>query len=293
LERIDAATLSRADYLLNGHQDVVELRNSAGNILNKYTYDIWGKPLTETEMVSNPFRYSSELWDSKAKLLYLSVRWYDTNTARFLEEDTFEGELKNPLSLNLYTYAHNNPNSYSDPTGNFVFLIPIAMYVAKVAIKTATDVAFDYAASKVTGEKFSLRKNVGRNLISNAIPGLGEAKTISKVLKVAKVSKTVKGTNKGPYSHIKDSKNVGKGKDFTPAQKKKIIEENRKRNDGDVHSDQSSTKLVKPTKSRRGVTPPQNEWQIDHIVPRNKGGTNSYKNAQVLSRKENRDKWNR
>ena len=51
LAQIDAATLSRSHYLLNGHQDVVELRDNAGNVQNSYTYDIWGKPLTETETV--------------------------------------------------------------------------------------------------------------------------------------------------------------------------------------------------------------------------------------------------
>lgn len=41
----------------------------------------------------------------------------------------------------------------------------------------------------------------------------------------------------------------------------------------------------------KGVTPPANEWRIDHIIPKSAGGTNSFSNAQVLSRAENRIKW--
>ncbi|NJL33335.1 MAG: hypothetical protein HC893_05085, partial [Chloroflexaceae bacterium] len=101
------------------------------------------------------------------------------------------------------------------------------------------------------------------------------------------------GSGGGPYSNLEDPSGVGPGKDFTPAQKRKIIQENRVRNGGVVRSDLSGEELVKPQKSQKGTSPPDNEWQIDHITPKDQGGSNSYKNAQVLSRKENRAKWNR
>ncbi|GKU75962.1 hypothetical protein [Paenibacillus sp. L3-i20] len=74
--RQDAA--GQAYYLHNGHGDVIELRGSSGNnALNTYTYDLWGKPLTATGTIANPFLYSGEMWDSTSKLQYLRARWYD------------------------------------------------------------------------------------------------------------------------------------------------------------------------------------------------------------------------
>jgi RHS repeat-associated protein len=97
----------------------------------------------------------------------------------------------------------------------------------------------------------------------------------------------------GDLLKITKLKNVGEaamveGKVFTQNQKREILKENRLRNGGDLRSDLSGAKLVPSQKSQKGVTPPPNEAQIDHIYPRSKGGPNTTENAQVLSRKENR-----
>lgn len=115
--RLDKKTGKLQYYQLNGHGDVIGLVDADGNTLNSYTYDIWGGPLTEEETVSNVLRYSGEYWDNTTGLQYLRARWYDPGTARFMGEDTYKGELSDPLTLNLYTYVANNPLSYVDPSG--------------------------------------------------------------------------------------------------------------------------------------------------------------------------------
>lgn len=67
------------------------------------------------------------------------------------------------------------------------------------------------------------------------------------------------------------------------------------RNGGVVKSDQSGEVLVRPKESSKNITPPpsSNEWQIDHVQAKSKGGSNSYKNAQVLSRRKNIKKSNK
>ena len=113
-----------------------------------------------------------------------------------------------------------------------------------------------------------------------------------------KISESVDGSGSetGPYAYLEDEPTVGAGKDFTAAQKQKMLEENMKRNGGVVKSDNPNDYydvLTKPKKSMKGVTPEPNEWQFDHIKPKDQGGTNSYSNCQIVSRKYNREKWNK
>ena len=48
----------------------------------------------------------------------MGARWYEASTASFLSRDTVFGELQTPISLNRYTYAWANPNTFWDPNGH-------------------------------------------------------------------------------------------------------------------------------------------------------------------------------
>ncbi|MNW40229.1 tRNA3(Ser)-specific nuclease WapA precursor [compost metagenome] len=118
LEVIKYADDTKAYPVYNGHGDVTELRDDAGGLLNSCEYDLWGNPTTKQETVHNPFLYAGELWDDTVELQYLRARWDDPSVGRFINQDTYEGELDNPLSLNLYTYVFNNLLRYHDPSGH-------------------------------------------------------------------------------------------------------------------------------------------------------------------------------
>ncbi|MFE9274934.1 RHS repeat domain-containing protein [Paenibacillus glucanolyticus] len=80
--------------LSNGHGDITELQDESGQVLNRYSYDLWGNIISQEERVYNPFRYSGEYWDETSKLQYLRARWYDPSVGRFMNEDTYEGKIR-------------------------------------------------------------------------------------------------------------------------------------------------------------------------------------------------------
>jgi RHS repeat-associated protein len=117
-------------YLFNGHGDVMHLVNENGLPVNAYDYDIFGNILSQSETVANPYRYAGYMYDEQTGYYYLNSRYYNPETARFITEDTYRGTQTDPLSLNLYTYANNNPNSYYDPDGNWGILATIGIGAA-------------------------------------------------------------------------------------------------------------------------------------------------------------------
>jgi RHS repeat-associated protein len=109
-------------YLHNGHGDVTALVDASGTVVASYYYDAFGNVMEENgpAAADNDRLYSGYQYDRQSGLYYLNARHYDPDLARFMNEDTYWGDPRDPLSLNLYTYGSNNPIRYWDPTGHYV-----------------------------------------------------------------------------------------------------------------------------------------------------------------------------
>jgi RHS repeat-associated protein len=82
-----------------------------------YDYDPFGNVTAKTGTLQNSYLYAGYQFDDETGLYYLNARYYDPVNSRMLSADTYPGDIKDPLSLNLYTYCKNEPMMYSDPTG--------------------------------------------------------------------------------------------------------------------------------------------------------------------------------
>ncbi|WP_429839804.1 RHS repeat domain-containing protein [Brevibacillus laterosporus] len=152
----DVESQKQGYYYTNAHGDIVEIKDKAGQTLNKYEYDLWGNVESKQETMSNPFLYAGEIFDEESGLIYLRARYYDPNDGRFITEDTYKGQVDNPLSLNRYTYVSNNPFRYADPSGH----IPTPMEAAEMAGHIYSQ-SGDFSG----GWKFNYAINGGDNMV--------------------------------------------------------------------------------------------------------------------------------
>ena len=104
-------------YLYDGHGSVVGLSNESGVVTDTYCYDAFGNLLKSTGSTDNNYRYCGEQFDESTGLYYLRARYMDTLTGRFISQDSYAGEISDPVSLHKYLYANANPVMYSDPSG--------------------------------------------------------------------------------------------------------------------------------------------------------------------------------
>jgi RHS repeat-associated protein len=259
----------------------------------------------------NRSRYTGKERDAESGNDYFEARYYSSAMGRFLSPDWSAKEepipyakLDDPQSLNLYAYVQNNPLIRADEDGHdwgdaLDFAVGVAKGVASsvsfglvgapsandsaaslsgqltgsLAVTHISATALEASGPTAVGGLVAAPETGGASLVVSAGAGAtalvssgtlaGGAKNVAAVAMAAKAGGRFSPGTKQAAKQAAGGKCQNCGTETTPGQK-----------------------------SQKGVTPPKNEGQTDHIQPASKGGTNDPSNAQHLCRECNIKKSN-
>ena len=172
-------------YTQNAHGDVVNLTDSTGAITKSYKYDAFGVEQNVDDADDNAFRYCGEYYDSESGTIYLRARYYNPTIGRFISRDSVTGDNADPLSLNLYTYCHNNPVQFVDENGHWpklsTVLTAVAVVAVAVAVVAVVVAAAPVAAAAITSVAASSAVTAGGTMAIGATAAVSAAASSSMV----------------------------------------------------------------------------------------------------------------
>ena len=126
--------------------------------------------------LSTPTGYDGQQFDSLTGLYDLRARYYDPTTGRFLSRDTASIDFSNPVELNRYSYAEDDPVNLTDPSGH-ASLIEYALAIVKTVVLAVTLapplIQFFLAAIPVAILAVILYQLLGSSPGTQAGPGAG------------------------------------------------------------------------------------------------------------------------
>ena len=140
--------------------------------------------MNQTGSSDNKYQYAGEQFDSTIGDYYLRQRFYDTDAGRFIRRDDSQGRLSDPITLQKYIYANDNPVLLTDPTGYFSMyegaaISVLAGILADLALPAPVnsstrpgDVGYDPALERII---LSAVLGIGIAKVASGIPGLFKA----------------------------------------------------------------------------------------------------------------------
>jgi RHS repeat-associated protein len=108
-------------YHYSALRTTANLTNTAGDVQVSYRTDAWGKITQQEGDSPNRQVFTGQEHDENTGLIYFGARYYDPDTARFINQDSYLGESSTPPSLHRYLYAYGNPTVYVDPDGHAAY----------------------------------------------------------------------------------------------------------------------------------------------------------------------------
>ena len=105
-------------YLYDPAGNVAGITDQDGYLWQSYRYDAFGNATFGSPQYDNEYTFNAESYNPNIQSQYLRARYYDMVKGNFLTEDSYLGDIRNPLTLNRYSYCIGNPLFYVDPSGH-------------------------------------------------------------------------------------------------------------------------------------------------------------------------------
>jgi RHS repeat-associated protein len=273
-------------YHLDALGSVRAISNEAGEVIERHNYLPFGE-----EWEANPTapgdarKFTGKERDTETGLDYFGARYYTSGTGRFTTVDpviTLEENLIDPQRWNRYAYVRNNPLRYTDSDGR---AIDIILDIAFIGYDL-----FDIGRSLYRGEGVSGTQlgALGGDVVGAAVPfatGIGAAiragNKIDNVIDVGRGASHIVEGSKASKIGLPGGPKVGSdggpgaGRVFSG----KTKDAARAENPNCVFCGTPTTRTPGPTQSN-----------IDHAIPKARGGNNTVPNAQHTCRDCNQRK---
>ena len=276
--------------------------NSAASVVNRHDYKPFGEELGagvggRTTGMGFPGsgngirqKFTAKERDSETGLDYFLARYYSSSQGRFTSPDEFTGgpvelyyfgidasanptfyaDLRNPQSLNKYQYSYNNPVRYVDPDGHAPDQTPKCTCPTDQQIIETVKSAADKVAD-VTG--ITAAAEAIREYGPKAVRAFFESGAKSAAQQDLEDWSYFNRKAEDQGQNKSDEKR--EGKDFSPAEKKKI-------DSRDIGACQDCGRAVEGIQNKRGVPTPENQRQRHHVTPKVDGGEGRASNGVTL-----------
>ncbi|MEO1626929.1 MAG: RHS repeat-associated core domain-containing protein, partial [Bacteroidota bacterium] len=170
---------------------IVRVTDDTGGMVAEQSFDAWGRKRnastwTYANVGSVPdwlYRgYTGHEEMPKFQLINMNGRMYDPVVGRMLSPDNHVQSPTNTQSYNRYTYAFNNPLSYTDPSGEIAWFIPVIIGAAVGA----------YAGASIASGNWNFtkwNKNAWKGAIVGAFIGAAAGASIAASVNATGITK--------------------------------------------------------------------------------------------------------
>jgi RHS repeat-associated protein len=120
------------------------------------------------------FRFHGAWLEADSGLYHMRAREYDARVGRFTSRDPRNGVFQRAETLNPYVYAANNPQVFTDPSGEFTLIEINISQLIDTTVEGLKDVAINQAKQYLKNTIFKAVSNVIINQLGDIYPPLGE-----------------------------------------------------------------------------------------------------------------------